>query len=366
MLARTEALWGPYRWGRYDVLMLPPSFPFGGMENPRLTFMTPTVIAGDKSLVGVLAHELAHSWSGNLVTNATWRDGWLNEGFTTYFERRIMEAVYGEERARMEWGVGYQDLRQALDEVTPEEAWQGELAPDLALHRDWDGSNVAYEKGALFLYQLEQIYGRAQLDAFLQGWFARHAFTSVTTPQFVAELQQGLMASAPGRVDPGFLSRWIDGSGLPDDARLVRSDAFEQVDAQRLRWEQGSLATGALPAERWSVQEWLQFLNGVSRPQSVVRLQELDKRFQLTESQNAEVAHAWFRLAIASGYPGIEPALERYLTGIGRLKLIRPLYEDLLQTPEGAQFARRVYAQARPGYHAITQSSLDSLMKSGS
>ena len=320
MLARTEALWGPYRWGRYDVLMLPPSFPFGGMENPRLTFMTPTVIAGDKSLVGVLAHELAHSWSGNLVTNATWRDGWLNEGFTTYFERRIMEAVYGEERARMEWGVGYQDLRQALDEVTPEEAWQGELAPDLALHPDWDGSNVAYEKGALFLYQLEQIYGRAQLDAFLQGWFARHAFTSVTTPQFVAELQQGLMASAPGRVDPEFLSRWIDGSGLPDDARLVRSDAFEQVDAQRLRWEQGSLATGTLPAERWSVQEWLQFLNGVSRPQSVVRLQELDKRFQLTESQNAEVAHAWFRLAIASGYPGIEPALERYLTSIGRLK----------------------------------------------
>jgi leukotriene-A4 hydrolase len=366
MLARTEALWGPYRWGRYDVLMLPPSFPFGGMENPRLTFMTPTVIAGDKSLVGVLAHELAHSWSGNLVTNATWRDGWLNEGFTTYFERRIMEAVYGEERARMEWGVGYLDLRQALDEVTPEEAWQGELAPDLALHPDWDGSNVAYEKGALFLYQLEQIYGRAQLDAFLQGWFARHAFTSVTTPQFVAELQQGLMASAPGRVDPEFLSRWIDDSGLPDDARLVRSDAFEQVDAQRLRWEQGSLATGALPAGGWSVQEWLQFLNGVTRPQSVVRLQELDKRFQLTESQNAEVAHAWFRLAIASGYPGIEPALERYLTGIGRLKLIRPLYEDLLQTPEGAQFARRVYAQARPGYHAITQHSLDSLMKGGS
>jgi len=366
MLVKTEALWGPYRWGRYDVLMLPPSFPFGGMENPRLTFMTPTVIAGDKSLVGVLAHELAHSWSGNLVTNATWRDGWLNEGFTTYFERRIMEAVYGEERARMEWGIGYQDLRQALDELAPDEAWRGALAPDLALHKGGEGSSVAYEKGALFLYQLEQVYGRAQLDAFLQGWFDRHAFTSVTTPQFVGELQQGLMASAPGRVDPAFLSRWIDGTGVPADARLVQSDALERVDGQRLRWEQGALATAALQTDRWSVQEWLHFLNRVARPQSVARLQELDQRFKLTESQNAEVAHAWFRLAIASGYPGIEPALERYLAGIGRLKLIRPLYADLLKTPQGAEFARRVYAEARPGYHAIAQRSLDRLMKEGS
>ena len=171
MLARTEALYGPYRWGRYDVLVLPPSFPYGGMENPRLTFMTPTVVAGDKSLVGVLAHELAHSWSGNLVTNATWRDGWLNEGFTTYFERRIMEAVYGEERARMEWGVGLQDLRIALAELEPGQEWRGALAPDLSTHLDEDGSSVAYEKGALFLYQLERRYGREALDAFLQRWF---------------------------------------------------------------------------------------------------------------------------------------------------------------------------------------------------
>jgi len=161
MMTQTEALYGPYRWGRYDVLVLPPSFPFGGMENPRLTFMTPTVIAGDKSLVGVLAHELAHSWSGNLVTNATWRDGWLNEGFTTYFERRVMEAVYGEERARLEWGVGQQELRLALSELEPGEAWQGALAPDLSTHKGDEGSAVAYEKGALFLYQLERRFGRA-------------------------------------------------------------------------------------------------------------------------------------------------------------------------------------------------------------
>jgi len=363
MLTRTEALYGPYRWGRYDVLMLPPSFPYGGMENPRLTFMTPTVIAGDKSLVGVLAHELAHSWSGNLVTNATWRDGWLNEGFTTYFERRIMEAVYGEERGRLEWGVGQQDLRLALAELKPDEAWQGVLAPDLSQHKGGDGSAVAYEKGALFLYQLERRFGRPQLDAFLQGWFDRHAFTSVTTPQFVAELQDGLMKQYPGKIDAAFLASWIDGAGLPADAELVQSDTLARVDAQRMRWEQGSLATDALQTTGWTVQEWLHFLNRATRPQPVARLQELDRRFQLTASRNAEIAHSWFRLALASGYPGIEPALQGYLMGIGRMKLIEPLYEDLLRTPQGAAFARRVYAQARPGYHAIAQRELDRLMQ---
>ncbi|HET7202579.1 MAG TPA: M1 family metallopeptidase [Steroidobacteraceae bacterium] len=363
MLARTEALYGPYQWGRYDVLVLPSSFPYGGMENPRLTFMTPTVVAGDRSLVGVLAHELAHSWSGNLVTNATWRDGWLNEGTTTYFERRIMEAVYGEQRARMEWGVGLQDLRTALAELEPGQEWRGALAPDLSTHLDEEGSSVAYEKGALFLYQLERRYGREVLDAFLQRWLEGHAFTSVTTPQFVRELQAGLMAQAPGRVDAGFLHRWIDEPGLPADAMLVHSDAFARVDAQRERWERGELPTASLETSSWTVQEWLQFLNEVSRPHATRPLEELDQRFGLTGSRNAEVAHAWYRLALASGYPGLEPALEAYLERIGRLKLIRPLYMDLMKTSQGAVLARRIYAAARPGYHAIARRALDRVVK---
>ncbi len=365
MLRRSEALYGPYRWGRYDVLVLPPSFPFGGMENPRLTFMTPTVIAGDKSLVGVLAHELAHSWSGNLVTNATWRDGWLNEGFTTYVERRIMEAVYGDERARMEWGVGLQDLRQSLQDLPPGAAWRGALAPDLSQRLDEEGSSVAYEKGALFLYQIERRIGRRELDEFLQGWFDRHAFTSVTTPQFVAELQTRLLAPHSGAVDANFLHTWIDEPGLPPGALLVSSPAFDRVDSQREPWENGSLSTDRLDTGGWTVQQWLQFLTQSRRPQITARLAELDHRFHLTESRNAEVAHAWFRLAIASGYPGLEPVLQTYLMGIGRLRLIKPLYADLMKTPDGAEFARRVYAQARPGYHAIAQQSLDLVVTPG-
>jgi aminopeptidase N len=363
MLRQSEALWGPYRWGRYDVLVLPPSFPYGGMENPRLTFMTPTLIAGDRSLVGVLAHELAHSWSGNLVTNATWRDGWLNEGFTTYFERRIMEAMYGTERAAMEWGVGMQDLQRSLGELGPDEQWRSALAPDLAAYTLEDGSSVAYEKGALFLLQLENRYGREALDRFLQGWFERHAFTSVTTPQFVAELKAGLMARYPGRVDDAFLQRWIDAPGLPDDAVRVQSPAFARVAASRAAWEAGTLGTADLPGEGWTVQEWLEFLNGPEGPQPVSRLAELDARFGLTGTGNAEVAHAWYRVAIRSGYQAALPAVDEYLLRIGRLKLIRPLYRDLMGSEEGAARARSVYAIARPGYHPVVQRALDQVVK---
>jgi len=366
MLATTERLYGPYRWDRYDALVLPPSFPFGGMENPRVTFMTPTVIAGDKSGVGVLAHELAHSWSGNLVTNATWRDGWLNEGFTTYFERRIMEAVYGPERAAMEWGIGEHDLREALAQLKPGEEWRSELAPDLSNHVGGEGPAASYEKGALFLRQLELRYGRESLDRFLRQWFDRHAFTSVTTPQFVDELRRELIASDPGKVDEDFVRRWIEDPGIPADAVFVKSEAFERVDAQRLAWERGELGTAGLAVSAWSALEWLHFLNGITRPQDRERMAELDSRFALTGSANAEIAHAWYRLAIASEYRAAYPAMERYLVQVGRLKLIRPLYRDLLKTPFGAEFARRVYAVARPGYHPITQRAVDRDFGTGS
>jgi hypothetical protein len=274
-----------------------------------------------------------------------------------------MEAVYGDERARMEWGVGLQDLRIALADLPPGQEWRGAMAPDLSAHVDEDGSAVAYELGALFLYQLEQKYGRAALDAFLAKWFEEHAFTSVTTPQFVRELLDGLIARDPSKIDPGFLHRWIDEPGVPADAMLVPSDAFARVDAQRQRWESGELPTAALETSRWTVQEWLQFLNGVARPHAVAKLVELDRRFALTGTRNAEIAHAWYRLALASGYPGLQPVLERYLTAIGRVRLIRPLYMDLMKTPEGADFARRVYAAARPGYHAIAQRAVDRVVK---
>lgn len=361
MLEKAEALYGPYRWGRYDLLILPPSFPWGGMENPRLTFATPTVIAGDKSLVALVAHELAHSWSGNLVTNATWNDAWLNEGFTVYFENRIMEAVYGEERAAMERGIGLGDLRDALANLP--QPGDGSLTQDYS-GRDPDDafSQVPYEKGALFLRQLEARFGREVLDAFLTEWFTSRAFTSVSTPDFLAYLRSGLMARHPGRIDEAFIEAWLTGTGIPADAVLPESDAFARVDAQRTAWEQGSRDTRALEVEGWTVQEWLHFLDGLARPLATARLAELDARFGLTASRNAEIAHAWFRLAIASDYAPARPALERYLTGIGRRKLIVPLYRELAKTPEGLAFAQRVYAIASPSYHVVARDTIEPLL----
>jgi hypothetical protein len=170
------------------------------------------------------------------------------------------------------------------------------------------------------------------------------------------------MKQYPGKIDAPFLASWIDAPGLPADAEWVQSDTLARVDAQRMRWEQGALATDELQTAHWTVQEWLHFLNRATRPQPVARLQQLDSRYRLTASSNAEIAHAWFRLALASGYPGLEPALQSYLLGIGRLKLIEPLYEDLLQTPQGTEFAQRAYAEARPGYNAIAQRRLDRLL----
>ena len=159
MIQAAEALFGPYRWGRYDIIVLPPSFPFGGMENPRLTFATPTILAGDKSLVALVAHELAHSWSGNLVTNATWRDFWLNEGFTTYCEQRIMEKVFGPERVAPGEAAGPRRARaRAGRPASPGSRCCTSTCGQK--HPDEGFSGVPYEKGSLFLQRLEAAFGR--------------------------------------------------------------------------------------------------------------------------------------------------------------------------------------------------------------
>src|SRR2546423_239098 len=207
MLRAAQELYGPYRWGRYDLLVLPPSFPFGGMENPSLTFATPTILAGDKSLVSLVAHELAHSWSGNLVTNATWSDFWLNEGFTVYVERRIQEQVYGRAREEMEAVLGRQNLEREMAKL-PER--------DQILHIDLKGrdpddgvTQVPYEKGALLLRSLEEKVGRDRFDAFLREYFDHFAFESITTGIFVDYLNKHL----PGAGAQIPLDEWLNKPG---------------------------------------------------------------------------------------------------------------------------------------------------------
>jgi aminopeptidase N len=360
MIQAAESLFGPYRWGRYDVLVLPPSFPFGGMENPRLTFATPTVLAGDKSLVSLVAHELAHSWSGNLVTNGTWRDFWLNEGFTVYCEERIMERVFGLDRTTMERQLFRQDLEKEMRTLEP---WQQVLHPDLrGRHPDDYFSSVPYMKGALFLRRLEAIFGRERFDQFLRGWFDGHAFQSAVTGDFVAYLKRELLDKEPQKAAQIDLDLWLNKPGLPDDAPRDNSPALAKVDAQRDLFVQGAAADG-LDTKGWVTQQWQRFIQGLPNTVSVDRLAELDRAFGFTASHNSEILCDWLVVAIQRQYPPANDRLSQFLMEVGRRKYLKPIYTELAKNPAGLERARAIYAKARPRYHAVAIGTIDRILK---
>lgn len=361
MVASCEQLFGPYRWGRYDVLVLPPSFPFGGMENPCLTFATPTILAGDKSLVALIAHELAHSWSGNLVTNATWRDFWLNEGFTVYLEQRIMEAVYGRDRAEMEIVLGMRGLHEEMATLP---------AADQVLHIDLQGRNpddgmtqVPYEKGAAFLRRLEAIWGRERFDAFLRGYFAGHAFRSITTQDFVAWLHRNLLDEDPAKARQTDVRAWIHDPGLPADAPVPQSRQLAEVERALQTWLQDR-DTDALAraGTTWVTQQWLHFLGSLPPDLDATACASLDRGLRLTHSGNGEILAAWLVRAIRSGYPGADEVQEQFLLRVGRRKFLKPIYEALAASEAGKARARAIYRRARPRYHAVSTRTLDQIL----
>lgn len=361
MIEICEKLFGPYRWDRYDMLVLPPSFPYGGMENPRLTFLTPTAIVGDKSGVSLIAHELAHSWSGNLVTNATWRDFWLNEGTTTYLTYRIMDELYSEARGNMERAIGYQDWVESNEQVS--KPGDRALAYDVR-GRDPDEvfSSIPYQRGAHFFVYLETKFGRPAFDSFLRGWFDANAFQSRTTEDFIAYLDANLLAANPGIVGEEKVREWIFGTEMPADLVRAESDAFTKVVAQRDAWVSGKISVASLKTSRWSRHEWEYFLD--SLPESTTRAQiaALDQQFHLTGRKNAYIVMSWYRQAIRHGYEPALPAVEQFLLSVGRMKFISPLYRELAKTPEGLTLAKSIYARAKPGYHPIARGAVERLL----
>ncbi len=361
MIVATEKLYGSYRWGRYDILVLPPSFPFGGMENPRMTFATPTVIVGDKSLTSLVAHELAHSWSGNLVTNSSWKDIWLNEGFTSYVENRIVEAVYGREQSDMEDVISQFGLKQEMAELKPEDQLLM-LAPLVGRDPDEALTDVAYIKGAWFLTFLEKRFGRPAFDAFLRGWFDAHAFQSVDSDVFVAYLQKHLIDKHPGKVKPAEIDAWLKQPGLPETAEPAKSARFDKVDAARTDWLGGKRDAASLAAAKWGTQETVRFLEGLPEKLDAKQLDELDAALHFNGTANGEIAQRWYPLTVRSGYAKARPSIEQFLIGIGRRKLIMPTWEALMTTPDGLTFAEGVFAKARPGYHPITTGSVQAAL----
>jgi leukotriene-A4 hydrolase len=361
MIVANEKLYGPYRWDRYDMLVLPPSFPYGGMENPRLTFLTPTVITGDKSLVALIAHELAHSWSGNLVTFSTAKDAWLNEGFTSYVENRIIEELYGKERADMENVIERNELAKEYAEIDPK-LQQLAVKPGVLKDPDENSSATVYTKGAWFLQFLEQRFGREVFDPFLKNYFDHFAFQSIPTSTFVDYLQKNLIDKHPGKVTMQEVEQWVYQPGVPEFAPKTTSTRFDAVDAARKAF----LDAGTLPDKattgKWVTQEWVHFIEGMPQTLSAEQLAKLDAAYGFTGTSNGEIAQRWYPLAVRSGYTKANDAIAQFLQTIGRRKLIMPTYSELVKTPEGLKLAEATFAKARPGYHPITTGSVEAVI----
>lgn len=361
MVTTAEKLYGPYRWGRYDVLVLPPGFPIGGMENPKLTFATPTIIAGDRSLVNLIAHELAHNWSGNLVTNATWNDFWLNEGFTVYFERRLTEAMTDKSYADMLWELGYQDLETAINDLG-KDSKDTHLKLDLTGRDPDDGLNdIAYEKGALLLRLIELNVGRERMDAFLKQYFDEHAFKTITTEEFLQYLDANLIKGDKELEKKIDIKAWVYGPGIPANAPRADMERFNKVNAVREQFLKGT-APAQLAVKGWTTHEWLHFLRKMPKPLSLEQMKQLDDQFHFTSTGNSEIADLWYVMAIAAKYEAAYPAMEQFLSRVGRQKFLTPLYTEMMKTGQ-EQLAARLYEQYHNNYHPLAQENLSRIVK---
>lgn len=361
MLEIAESLYGPYAWDKYDVIVLPPSFPFGGMENPRITFATPTILAGDRSLTSLIAHELAHSWSGNLVTNATWNDFWINEGFTVYFEARIMEALYGKDFADMQFLLGVEELKKTIEGF-------GDRSIDSHLKLQLDGrdpdegmNEVAYEKGRLLLVLMEQTFGREKFDQFLKNHFSQNAFKTINTEQFIEYYRSELVKGDSAAEKAIDIERWVYGPGIPENAPQIRSERFEQVALEVDRWIKGNKAS-TLNTKNYSTNEWLRFIHLLPEKLRPEQMLELDNTFQFSNSSNSEILFAWLEKAVVNAYEPAYPVLKSFLNEVGRRKFVRPLFKAMIKTAEGRKMAEEIYKTSRPNYHSVTQSSIDEIL----
>ncbi len=359
MIHVAENLFGPYEWGQYDVLVLPYSFPIGGMENPRLTFANPTLIAGDKSLVFVIAHELAHSWSGNLVTNASWNDFWLNEGFTVYLENRIMEAIYGEEIADLLKVIEYQELQATLQDL-PEQETMLKLDiedPERAC------TDIAYFKGALLLRALEKEFGRPTFDKFLKEYFKKYAFSTLRTEDFIDELESKLLLPKKSNFN---VDEWIYAPGLPvsmDIPTSTRMDFLQKLSAEAGEGKFEKLRK--INMHDLTTQEWMIFIRSLPSYTEPKYLQKLDYKYNFKASGNAEIMTEWFRVGIRSGYTNIRPSMKQFITKVGRGKFIFPLYKDLANSkyPSDRTWVRTVFESAKDGYHPISRMELEDIFR---
>lgn len=381
MVKVADSLFGKYEWGQYDVLVLPYSFPYGGMENPRLTFINPTILSGDRSLVNVLAHELAHSWSGNLVTNSSWDDMWLNEGVTTYFENEIIEAMYGKEMADMIALIDFQNLEPLLVEIAnsnyPEDSQLKlkitDRSPDDVLNE------VSYVKGEFFFKTLEQKVGRAKMSAFFKRYIKHFAFKTVNTEQFVQFLNKELLI--PNNISFN-TDEWLYNQGMPSNCVKIRSQRFSEMKKLAQRFAAGEdifkkeVKWVKVPGRKKRVkhvkqlkrsdyitQEWQVFIRSLPPKCDLELLRKLDRNLDFKNWNNAEVASEWMILGIRSNYDEIRPQIKRFLQKTGRCKFLNPIYLELSKDLDDKIWARKVAEKAIEAYHPVAAMRIKQLLK---
>lgn len=361
MLEVAEKMYGPYQWGRYDLLILPPSFPFGGMENPRLSFITPSVLAGDRSLVSLVAHELAHSWSGNLVTNKTWRDIWLNEGITSYVTQRLMEVLYSKERADEERVLSYRELQNSMKTVKPE---MQALAPRKRLDNpDESQGSMHYDKGELFMRHLENKFGRDDFDPFLAAYFKHFEFESISTEQFLDYLDTHLLLKYPGKYTREQAEEWLYEPAIPDDAPVPTSETLDKAGQLASSWAVGEVEVGSIPLDQFSPQASVYFINSLPMDLSDEQLSELDEQFGMSQSMNAEIARAWFIQVATRRHQAAYDEMTAYLNRYGRTRLVLPVYVALAKNGQDGALSREIFEGASSKYHPLTYRAIDHSLK---
>ncbi len=356
MLEKAEEIFGPYEWGRYDLLVLPPSFPYGGMENPRLSFITPSLLAGDRSLVSVIAHELAHSWSGNLVTNATWRDQWLNEGTTSYLEARLMEVIYDKDRVDEERVLSYRELLLDLESVSPD---MQALAPrlDSGDPDDFQGT-MHYSKGQLLLTYLENAFGRTAFDRFLKMYFDEFSFGTISSERFLDYLEQHLLQVEGSTVGRAEVEQWLYQPGLPDDAPLPESSTLNAAEAMARAWAEGEIDVAEIPVAGWSPQATRHFINSLPAELAADRLAVLGEGLAFSATRNAGIGRTWFIQVAERRYTPAYEQLEQFLNRFGRGRLIYPVYVALAENGTDLELAREMFQNARGAYHPLTEARI--------
>lgn len=360
LIKEANGLFGDFAWGRYDLLVLPSSFPFGGMEYPQIAFVTPTVITGDKSLVNMVAHELAHAWSGNLVTNANWQELWLNEGLTSYVEHRLVAKVYGKQRAEQDFSLNVAELAERL-RVMPAQKTKLRQVWDVQQDPEQLFNPIAYTKGHLFFYWLAGTVGQDEFDLYLRGYFQRHAFQSIDSTLFIEDIKEHLITPYHLDISNAQLQEWLEGTGLPSFVRLPTANVFADVDRTIELWIGQQLPINTISTQDWTVQDWLHFLRKVPRQLSQAQVAELESKFGFSSSQNAEIFTEWALLVIPLRHSIIDEPLRKFLLNVGRIRYLEQIYRSLANTPQRVDWMRRVYREARASYHPQAQQVLDAI-----